>query len=104
MNAFDRLGKLFFYHKEMTALPCQPDTFMRGFHSAIDILDKKIGVDTTGGRRHNPVCGPPHGQPKNYVGTRLRLHEEYIRKDTPPFYDEWQANENYMWGIHNPWY
>lgn len=94
MTSYDRMEALCRYHKYI------PEGLVRILyyptHSLLDKLDKKLGVDTRGGVKHDPCCGPPHGQPWNYMGTRIRLHEEYIRQDVPPALD-WQTDGYSFW-------
>jgi hypothetical protein len=102
VNSYDRMKKACYHY----TVYCPEGKGLPGYtptHFLLDVLDKRTGIDTTGGRRHNPFCGPPHGQPKNYVGTRLRLHEELIRPDYFPGTEPWDM-PLYFWGIGKDWH
>jgi hypothetical protein len=100
MNTYDRMKKLCNHYRiykpehyrickpEITGSPMVELNELGYYptHNLIDELDKKIGVDTRGGLRHDAFC-KGWATPVNYVGTRIRFHEEYIRQDVPPTFD-----------------
>lgn len=112
MNSYDRMKALCQHHNifRFEKISNSPSLFRPGemsilgyypTHHLLDVLDAKIGVDTRGGLSHDAWCRG-YAMNRNQVGTRIRLHEEYIRKDTPPSYDEWCSKHVSCshWGLH----
>ena len=76
MNTMERLAAIGRHYGVATAYP---------EHQILDHLDKKAGIDTKGGTvdRTHYTChatGAIRRHPINYIGTRIRLHEEHISK------------------------
>jgi hypothetical protein len=94
MNSYDRMKKLCIYHgiERKEFISRAKNHFAPGknsvlgyypTHDLLDELDRKIGVDTRGGLHHDAFCRG-WASPNNQVGTRIRLHEEFIRPDYFP--------------------
>ncbi len=72
MNTMDRLAAIGRHYGVATAYP---------EHQILDHLDKKAGIDTKGGIQYSDYCyGTVARRPINYIGTRIRLHEEHIAR------------------------
>lgn len=76
MNTMERLAAIGRHYGVATAYP---------EHQILDHLDKKAGIDTRGGTVHRAHFAPSANnavrrRPINYIGTRIRLHEEHIAR------------------------
>lgn len=89
MNTMERLAAIGRHYGVATAYP---------EHQILDHLDRKAGIDTKGGTVDRPPhtwgdFGPIGRRPINYIGTRIRLHEEFIRRGSSDTYTFWLGAE-----------
>lgn len=81
MNTIERLAAIGRHYGVATAYP---------EHQIFDHLDKKAGINTRGGTVDRAPYSPyansiVRRRPINYIGTRIRLHEEHIASQLTDF-------------------